>query len=147
MIICNKCGVEKDEKEFYVRNMRKNILHRQCKACYKAHRQKNYENHYLKYREAYLQRAKLRRERLRTEFRTQMKNYMSNKSCQDCGENDIRVLELDHIEPSGKKFTISQAVRLGYSWQDILLEIEKCQVLCANCHKKRTASQFNWYKA
>lgn len=76
-----------------------------------------------------------------------MLEFMTGKSCVDCGEDDIRVLELDHIVPSKKKFNISQAVTLGFSWEDVLLEIKKCRILCANCHKKRTAQQFNWYKA
>jgi 5-methylcytosine-specific restriction endonuclease McrA len=25
-------------------------------------------------------------------------------------------------------------------------EIEKCQILCANCHLRKTANDFNWYK-
>jgi len=76
-----------------------------------------------------------------------MFEYMSTKACANCGEVDIRVLELDHLNPQTKRFTISQAVKLGYGWDDVLTEIKKCQVLCANCHKKRTAQQFNWYKA
>lgn len=84
---------------------------------------------------------------MREEFRANMLAYMSVQSCADCGEKDIRVLELDHIMPENKLFTVSQAVRLGHSWKDVLAEIEKCRVLCANCHKKRTAQQYGWYKA
>ena len=76
-----------------------------------------------------------------------MLEFMSGKGCLDCGENDIRVLELDHISPENKSFSVSQAVKLGYSWDEVLVEIEKCQILCANCHKRRTAQQYQWYKA
>ena len=72
--------------------------------------------------------------------------YLNKHHCVVCGEHGIRTLELDHIDPKTKKFSISQAVRLGYSWEQIEQEIEKCRVLCANCHKKHTAEQAGWYK-
>jgi len=147
MKTCSKCGETKPLTDFFVKDKKTGRLHAQCKACYKLHRQSFYKDHYAKYKPLYLARAKVRREKLRLEFHTNMLAYLSNKCCVDCGENDIRVLELDHIDPSSKRFNISQAVRLGFSWNDVLAEIKKCRILCANCHKKRTAQQFDWYKA
>jgi 5-methylcytosine-specific restriction endonuclease McrA len=147
MKICSKCGVAKDETEFFVKDNKLNRLHAQCKLCYKVHRKNYYTAHYTKYKHEYLLRAKLRREKLRSEFRTNMLKYMSDKACVVCGEADIRVLELDHINPKDKSFSVSQAVKLGHNWSEVLTELEKCQVLCANCHKRRTAQQFNWYKS
>jgi 5-methylcytosine-specific restriction endonuclease McrA len=144
---CTKCRTEKPLSEYFVRDKKTGRLHAQCKACYQAHRQTYYSAHYQKYRDSYLERAQRRREKLRLEFRTKMLKYLSGKSCSVCGESDIRVLELDHIDPSQKRFTISQAVRLGYKWSEVLAEIQKCQILCANCHKKRTAEQYGWYKS
>lgn len=147
MRTCTKCHIEKEEKDFFVRNKHSGRLHAQCKLCYKDNRQTYYAYHYAKYKDAYLVRAKIRRDRIRAEFHSNMLNYMYDKACEDCGEADIRVLELDHINPKLKSFMISQSVKLGFSWDNVLEEIKKCRVLCANCHKKRTAQQFNWYKA
>lgn len=122
-------------------------LHAQCKECYKVHRANYYTMHYQKYHAEYLLRAKLRREKLRIEYRTNILAYLSDKSCIDCGESDIRVLEFDHIDPSKKLFSISQGVTLGFKWYEIKDELKKCQILCANCHKRRTAQQYKWYKA
>lgn len=144
---CTKCGENKSLNEYFLKDKKSGRLHAQCKACYKAHRQTYYRIHYERYKDSYLKRAQARRRKVRLEFRTNMLEYLSDKSCLDCGESDIRVLELDHIDPSTKLFNISQAVKHGYSWQDVLNEIKKCQILCANCHKKRTAQQFGWYKA
>lgn len=144
---CTKCHTEKLETEYFLRDKKSGRLHAQCKQCYQAHRQTYYAQHYAKYRAAYLTRAKQRRELLRAEYRQNMLEYLSGKFCAECGENDVRVLELDHINSSTKAFSISQAVRLGYSWSDVELELKKCQILCANCHKKRTAEQFHWYKS
>lgn len=64
----------------------------------------------------------------------------------DCGENDIVVLEFDHtgIEPKYK--TISELVRERNSVDIIKNEVKKCEVRCANCHKRKTAKDFNWFK-
>lgn len=69
--------------------------------------------------------------------------YLSNNSCTDCGEDNPIVLEFDHKDPSVKEYNISNM--MGYSWSKIQLEIDKCEVVCANCHRKRTAIQQNWY--
>jgi hypothetical protein len=34
----------------------------------------------------------------------------------------------------------------GYGWNRILAEIAKCQVRCANCHRRKTARDFKWFK-
>lgn len=59
--------------------------------------------------------------------------------CADCGESDPIVLEFDHLEPRLKSFTISQAIGLGKTLTEVKLELEKCELVCANCHKRRTA--------
>jgi 5-methylcytosine-specific restriction endonuclease McrA len=146
MKTCSKCGVAKESSEFFVKDSKTGRLHAQCKTCYSAHRKTYYKQHYEKYHAAYLERAKVRRSTLRDEFRQNMLRYLSDKYCAECGESDIRVLEFAHMHPDEKLFSISQAVRLGYSWDDILLEMKKCRILCANCHKKETAEQFGWYK-
>jgi hypothetical protein len=144
---CTKCKIYKPETEYFIKSKVTGRLHAQCKECYREHRKSYYSAHYNKYRQEYRNRAKIRREKLKLEFRMNMLEYLSDKYCKDCGESDNRVLELDHIDPEQKLFSISQAVRLGYGWSDVIDEIKKCQILCANCHKCRTAQQFNWYKA
>ncbi len=55
--------------------------------------------------------------------------------CEVCGYNDNPVaLQFDHIDQSTKEFTIARAVSGSFGWQRIEAEIEKCRVLCANCH-------------
>ena len=144
--VCSKCGIDKLLTNYYVKDSRSNRLHAQCKECYKEHRKTFYADHYAKYRELYRARANARRERLRKEFRENMLKYLRISECAICAEDDIRVLEFDHINPEEKSFSISQAVKLGRSWSEVEAEIKKCRVLCANCHKKHTASQANWYK-
>ena len=63
---------------------------------------------------------------------------MQKNSCKDCNNSDILVLEFDHIDPTTKTMCISEMLRNGNSWDNILLEIQKCEVVCANCHRIRT---------
>ena len=72
-----------------------------------------------------------------------LNEYLKTHPCVVCGENDPLVLEFDHLD--NKKYNVSK-MRQSYNWETILKEISKCQVLCANCHKRKTAKQFNWGK-
>lgn len=146
MKTCSKCKTEKPESDYFVKDKSTGRLHTQCKSCYKAHRKSYQREHYIKYRAEYLLRASTRREKLRKEFRDNILLYLDNKVCAECGESDIRTFEFAHIDSTTKTFNISQAVRLGRSWEEVAQEIKKCRVLCANCHKKETAEQFGWYK-
>ena len=146
MKICSKCSISKNEREYFTKNKETGRLHAQCKMCYKEHRKSYYKDHYAKYGDIYRDRARKRRESLKAEFRINMLALLENSYCAVCHESDIRVLEFDHIYPAEKKFSISQAVKLGFSWSEVEKEINKCRILCANCHKKHTAGQGDWYK-
>ena len=62
-------------------------------------------------------------------------DYKGGK-CEICGYNKcIDALEFHHIDPNEKEFGISSK---GYtrSWEKIKNEIDKCNLLCSNCHKE-----------
>jgi hypothetical protein len=71
-------------------------------------------------------------------------DYLKNHPCVDCGESDPVVLEFDH--QGEKRMAISEVGRRNPSLETIQKEIDKCEVRCANCHRKRTAVQLDWYK-
>ena len=61
--------------------------------------------------------------------------------CTDCGEqHPYYVMQFDHCRGT-KLFTISQSTSAGHSLDKIKAEIAKCDVVCANCHAKRTFSR------
>lgn len=65
--------------------------------------------------------------------------------CLDCGNKDPRVLEFDHRPDESKNFDISKAISGSTrSWKLISLEIEKCDIVCSNCHKIRTMERGNY---
>jgi hypothetical protein len=56
----------------------------------------------------------------------------------NCGETDPVVLEFDYL--GDKDFNIASSLR-DLKWQTILDEIAKCEAVCVNCHRKRTAQR------
>lgn len=73
--------------------------------------------------------------------------YLSDKSCVDCGYTDSRALQFDHIDPQCKRNDVSNMVGSAYSWESILEEIAKCEIVCANCHSVRTCETYGWHKS
>ena len=71
-------------------------------------------------------------------------DYLKDNPCA-CGERRIAALQFDHRDRDEKYMDVTSMVNRGYSIQKIVAEIEKCDVLCANCHSMRTAEQCNWY--
>lgn len=63
----------------------------------------------------------------------------------DCGEKDVVCLEFDHV--SGDKIkSVGAMLNLSWSIAKIKQEISKCVIRCANCHRRKTAKDFNWKK-
>lgn len=65
--------------------------------------------------------------------RHQIIEYLGGR-CRSCGTVDN--LEIDHIDRKTKSFNISE--KWSHSWESILPEIDKCQLLCGPCHKEKT---------
>lgn len=73
--------------------------------------------------------------------------FLATHPCVDCGETDPIVLDFDHLPGVEKKFTVSRAVGASTrSWSAISAEIAKCEVVCANCHRRRTAMRAGFRK-
>ena len=65
--------------------------------------------------------------------------YKQSIGCMDCGEKDPDVLEFDHVE-GRKLFNIGPGI-IRYPLIVVWEEIQKCAVVCANCHRRRTATK------
>ena len=68
-------------------------------------------------------------------------DYLLEHPCIDCGESDPIVLEFDHRTGTEKVDSVTEMASNNCSWAKILAEIEKCDVRCANCHRRRTAME------
>jgi hypothetical protein len=63
------------------------------------------------------------------------------RACRDCGQDHPACLVFHHTSPSTKELALADAIRRGFSRERIRREIEKCVVLCANCHIKLHARE------
>lgn len=66
-----------------------------------------------------------------------LRRYKSTLKCIDCGIKHPAVLCFHHRDPKNKKFTISDDRLRITSLKRLQSEIEKCDVVCVNCHAKR----------
>lgn len=56
--------------------------------------------------------------------------------CYKCGEKDHRCLDFHHRVPEEKSFEIAFGLQRGLARQRVFAEIQKCDVMCSNCHRK-----------
>lgn len=142
MIKCTKCNKEKIDSDFNFKIKNKGLRHNQCRECTRFSVKKHYSNN----RQYYLSKAKKRNKEVKLEIVDYLQKYFLKNPCVDCGETDFAVLEFDHKGEFPKVKAVSTLIRHGVSFDKIRLEIAKCDVRCANCHRRKTARQFNWYK-
>jgi hypothetical protein len=63
----------------------------------------------------------------------------------DCGEGDPVVLDFDHVRGE-KLFSVSKGLT-DRSFDTLVAEMAKCEVVCANCHRRRTARRAGFARA
>lgn len=120
---CGRCKVERPIDMFYVEaearaSIRRGRKHKMpCRQCQREAQQK--------------------RRAPRQEYVDKIK---AERGCMDCGLHPkySQVLEFDHRPDEDKKFHISDGMIAG-TMEDLIIEINKCDVVCANCHRVRTA--------
>lgn len=135
---CGKCNESKSLDEFAWRSIAKGTKNWACKECQAKMRKENYE----KNKERELARAKTRRQSIVDKIW----KWKCDHRCVDCKFDNPKALQFDHLPEFEKSFDISKAPELGYSWNKILAEINKCEVVCANCHSIRTHDRAEWIR-
>jgi hypothetical protein len=95
--------------------------------------QKQYQK--KRYEENKEYRKKLSDQQLK-ERKEWFRNLVSKLSCIKCGENHPGCLDFHHRDPAQKENEVTVMVVNKCSRERILKEISKCDVLCANCHRK-----------
>jgi hypothetical protein len=142
MKTCSICRASKDLLEFNKNSTRKDGLQSHCRTCshikFKNYYQDNKEHHYTEVKE--------RQRKVIIANREFVLQHLSTHPCVDCGESDKVVLEFDHVRGK-KKGNLARMVHGGSSLATIEKEIAKCDVRCANCHRRRTAQVRGWYKS
>ena len=142
MKTCTKCKVIKPMSEFSARKKSPDGKASWCRDCFKAH----WQERYYAYHDHYLETHSKSRNKLRQEKAQKVYEYLTAHPCVDCGETDPVVLEFDHRNGEDKTHAVCMLVNRNWSWERICAEIEKCEVRCANCHRRKTASQFGYLR-
>ena len=82
----------------------------------------------------------------RRQKRLALVEYLKDKKCIDCGMDDIRTLDFDHLNPQIKKNSISTLIGgRQNNWKSVKKEIKKCVIRCSNCHRQKTIGKPDWY--
>ena len=84
---------------------------------------------------------KVRVARRKKELRDWFNEYKSKLACELCGEAETVCLDFHHRDAHEKDFTIATFKQNGWSREKVLNEIQKCMVVCANCHRKLHAKK------
>lgn len=132
---CFKCKRELLSEMFSKNSRRKDGLQTHCKDCQLEYKRSHYERN----KDDYLKKSYARKKAYREEFL----DFLKTQKCKDCGNDDYRVFEFDHLYD--KKFDISRKIG-GQTLSSLMEEIEKCDIVCANCHRIRTCIRGNWYR-
>lgn len=136
--VCPRCKTDKPLSEFSKNSKRLDGVQFACKACTRTKNLADY--HSSEHR-----RKKIRENADRQHDHQQelICSYLESNPCVDCGEADIVVLEFDHR--NGKTKAVSQMI--GHCSDETLMkEIDKCDVRCANCHRRRHSSEKGYYR-
>jgi hypothetical protein len=138
---CSVCKSTKPLNQFNKNSTRKDGRQTHCKEC----GQKHSRAYYAANREKHCKVVKVRKKREIEGNQIRLLSYLAEHPCVDCGEKDVIVLEFDHVR-GVKRFAVSELLRRGNAWASIEVEIQKCEVRCANCHRRKTSSRGNHYR-
>lgn len=132
MLVCTQCKKEKSFSEFSERPRQKSGYRSACKECTNMMNRKSYQN--TKYRT--MEDRKKRCSNYVKKIREEVNLLKHNLGCFLCHENDPVCLDFHHKNPKDKTHSISWMMSAHKSIEKIKIEIEKCVVVCSNCHRK-----------
>lgn len=142
---CSKCHQEKEEASFATFRSRNGGLRRRgvCKVCRGQYAQDNFER-LQGWRRDYNSRTKSKKSArdlaIRIETRAYVDHLKATTPCKDCGRKFPSVaMDFDHLQNKIK--SISTMVGSGYKLDLIKEEIQKCELVCACCHRVRTKAR------
>ena len=126
--VCTRCKEPKALSEFTKKKATKDGLNYRCKVCTRA----MVKSHYDRNKKYYLDKAR-RNEKYRVEYIRKLKD----SPCADCGKKyHYCQMDFDHIKGT-KEFNIATEYK-NISFARLNKELDKCELVCSNCHRLRT---------
>ncbi len=133
MKFCKNCNTNKEDSEF---NKRKNKLQSSCRSCQKSKWNVYYSN--IENRIIHNKKSVVRKNEHKDII-----NKIKDNPCTDCKQKfSPWIMDFDHIN-NDKKSDVCSLIKLKASLKTILIEISKCELVCANCHRDRTYKRLN----
>jgi hypothetical protein len=138
---CRVCGNTKSLSEFPFRSVQRQTRQWICLLCQREYTKAWYGRN----RRRQIANAQIRRDGFARELRRRVLEYLRTHPCVDCGETNPNVLDFDHLRD--KRANVSELAHRAVSWNLLLAEIEKCEVRCANCHRRKTGRDIGSYRS
>ena len=130
---CISCHKVLPPENFRWKNKKLGYRIARCKSCDKVHRAELFKHRAVKDRTS---RSNLKQVKI---LQRMVKDIKANTPCVDCGVlYPPYVMDFDHRDPSTKIDKVSRLASQTTSRERLLAEIEKCDLVCANCHRERT---------
>jgi hypothetical protein len=125
---CSKCKVSKPVTQFNFKSTAAGLYQSYCRECGKLSTRSHYKQNKRQYLDRNIRSYMKRRELVR---------QIKSRGCADCGiQYPFYVMDFDHREGETKEYELNRIDRM--TTRALLREIEKCDVVCANCHRERT---------
>ena len=123
-----------------VKNKKTGLRSAICRPCNREYQRE----HYLKNKDYYIEKSRVKKQEQVSNLKKIRMEYLRDHPCVECGESDPVVLEFDHLDRNTKTYSVCKIIKDGLGVDTLLAEIKKCQVLCCNCHRRRTCRQLGW---
>ena len=136
---CSRCDHWKPVEDFPFKDRLRGTRRSYCRDCCRIYGRE----HYRLNRSAYAERARKRRVRYRSACQLLAYDYLLAHPCVDCGETDPVVLDFDHRDPTTKIQEVAWFIR-RQDLKRLAAEIAKCEVRCANDHRRKTARDLGY---
>jgi len=135
MRTCSLCKIAKPVSEYHNHKNGKDGLRSRCKECNRTEARR----HYQKNPTPYKTRARTSRKHIAAFARDWLRALKGRMGCCLCGISNPVVLEFHHLNQSQKELAVTTSISKGKA--TLQRELERCVVVCANCHKLCHAGQ------
>ncbi len=128
MKLCKKCNQLKTLEEFSKNSSKRDGLQSNCKTCCRAKQKIHYQNN----KAYYNAKSKVSVNR----NKDYVTAFKQKSKCVKCGEERHYLLDFHHVDPSTKIESITVLAHFGGSLKLLKEEMDKCILLCSNCHRE-----------
>lgn len=132
-MLCRKCRIDKSRDEFNTSSQQKRGFQSYCRACSNQISATFHREH--------PGRTRGKKRKSQRKAQQWIQGHFQGHPCVDCGESDPVVLEFDHVRGQKISNVCDLARRRPYDLKGLMDEIGKCDVRCANCHRRKTVKE------